>query len=53
MSLINVARVFLKVDLSISQSIEKYEIGSRKFDHNVILRSTSAVAFVTRSIGLK
>ena len=52
MSLMNVIKDFLKIDLLINQLIKKYEIDSRKFDHDITLRF-SIIVFVTKSIDLK
>ena len=52
MSLMNAIKVFLKINLSINQSIKKYNVNSSEFDRDIILRS-SIIAFITKSINLK
>ena len=52
MSLMNVIKTFLKIDLSINQSIEKYNVDSNKFDRKITLRS-SIIVFVIKSIDLR
>ena len=48
----NAIKVFLKVNLSINQSIEKYDVDSNEFDRDVVLCFLTIV-FVAKSIDLK
>ena len=48
----NITRAFLKADLSINQSIEKYDVDSSELNHEITLRS-STIVFITKSINLR
>ena len=48
----NITKAFLKTDLSINQSIEKYDVDLNEFNHEITLRS-STIVFITKSINLK
>ena len=47
-----IIKTFLKVDLSINQSIEKYDVSLNKFNRDKVLRF-SIIAFLIKSINLR